>query len=386
MNRYTSTIAACHAGYVCQAVVNNFLPLLFVTLQGYGVTVKELSAIILLNFATQLLVDLFSARLADVIGCRPLAVTAHIFAAAGLALLALLPRVMPVFGGLAVATVFYAVGGGLIETLISPIVEACPTRRKSAAMSFLHSSYCWGVVLVIALSTLFFALFGIENWPYLACIWAILPLINGFFFLFVPIADLVPEGGRMKWRDLFSSGLFWTFVVLMFAAGASELCVAQWASAFAEQGLGVSKEIGDILGPCLFAVMMGIARLIQAKFGDRRPIAYLAASGLLLVAGYLVTSLSPIPALSLAGCALCGFSVGALWPGVYSLAARKLPKGGTSLFALLALAGDLGCAAGPAAVGFAADGLGSLGLGVLSGAAFALLFVLALFFVRRLRP
>lgn len=384
------TVSACYVGYITQAIVNNFAPLLFLTFrQSYGISLTLIGAMITLNFGVQLLVDLLSAGLADKIGYRSCMIAAHLFAGAGLLLLALLPNVLPVPAvGLFVGSAVYAVGGGLIEVLVSPVLEACPSKNKKAAMSLLHSFYCWGQVAVVALSTLYFFLFGIENWAALACIWAAIPVCNALFFAFVPLYPLVREGESAKPRALFSSGVFWLCVVLMVCAGSSELAVSQWASAFAEAGLDVSKGMGDLFGPCMFALFMGLSRLLFSLFGQKlsiRAALLLGSAG--CVAGYLLCAFAPIAWLALAGCSVVGFSVGVLWPGTFSLASARMPKGGTALFAFLALAGDLGCAAGPSAVGAAADILGGdLRLGIALGLVFPLAAFVLLCFWRADRP
>ena len=360
-NDYRATVRACFTGYVVQAVINNFAPLLFVTWQTeFSIPLSQITLLITVNFLTQLCVDLFGALFADKLGYRVCVVAAHVFSAAGLASLSFLPDVLPPFAGVLAAVIVCAVGSGLIEVLVSPITEACPTPNKAAAMSLLHSFYCWGQMGVAALSTLFFVLAGRGNWRFLALLWALIPAVNTFVFTRVPLPTLLPEGEKsMAIGALFKNKTFLLFVLMMLCAGASELAVSQWASAFAETGLGVSKTAGDLAGPMLFALFMGVSRLFYGKKGASLPLEKsMAASGALCVGAYLLTSLSPSPALSLAGCALTGLSVGIMWPGVFSLASKRLPRGGTAMFALLALAGDLGCAAGPTLVGGIADAAG----------------------------
>ena len=298
LENYRHTIAACHTGYISQAIVNNFIPLLFLTFQAsYGVSYGMLSLLILINFATQLIIDLLAVKLVDRIGYRPLAVAAHIFIALGLVGIGTLPELLPPFAGLCVPIVVYAMGGGLTEVIISPLVEACPTDKKSASMSLLHSSYCWGSVLVIALSTGFFALFGIRYWKLLSLLWAIVPLLNAVYFLFVPIFTLTQRGESMKPAALLKSRVFLLFILLMLCAGAAEQCISQWASAFVESGLKVSKTVGDLAGPCLFFVLMGTSRVVHAKTdGKVRPVLYLSACAALLTGGYLLTALVKNPA------------------------------------------------------------------------------------------
>ena len=382
------TVTACYVGYITQAIVNNFAPLLFVTFQtAFDVSLTLLGMLITVNFGVQLCVDLLSAKIVDKLGYRPCMVAAHLFVAAGLLLFALLPGILPQpVVGLFIGSGVYAVGGGLIEVLVSSVVESCPTKNKKAAMSMLHSFYCWGHVAVVALSTLFFSLAGTEHWQVMACIWAAIPLCNAVYFLFVPLFPVVEEGKGMTIRKLFATPVFWLLFVLMFCAGSSEQAVSQWASAFAESGLHVSKVLGDLLGPCLFAVCMGLSRLLYSLFGGKlrmRPSLSVAALG--CIGGYALCAFAPasLPVLGLIGCGIVGFSVGILWPGTFSLSTARLPQGGTAMFALLALAGDVGCAAGPSAVGALSDALGGdLRMGIAFGIFFPLLMLVALFFFR----
>lgn len=352
---YKSTVYACFVGYIVQAIVNNFIPLLFLTFQdSYGIPLSKITFLVTFNFLFQLAVDLISAVVIDKIGYRVAVVAAHVFATGGLVSLAILPDVMPdPFTGLMISVVIYALGGGLLEVLISPMVEACPTDNKEAAMSLLHSFYCWGHVGVVLLSTLFFATIGIEHWKVLAVLWALIPLINGIVFLKVPIAKLLSEDEKgLSIKELVSGKAFWIFILLMFCAGSCEQAVSQWASAFAEKGLQISKALGDLAGPMLFAVLMGASRVLYSKIGEKLNLQKaMVFCGLLCMGSYLLIALSPVPILGLIGCGICGFSVGLLWPGTFSLAAVGIPKGGTAMFALLALAGDLGCSMGPTLVG-----------------------------------
>lgn len=388
---YRHTLYAGYLGYITQAIMNNLTPLLFLIFRdSFGIPLEKITLLITFNFFVQLFVDFLAAKFADRIGYRKCIVSAHIFSAAGLVGLAVFPYVFSdAFAGLAAAVILYAVGGGLIEVLISPIVEACPTPNKAAAMSLLHSFYCWGTVLVILLSTLSLTLFGKASWRLLACLWAVVPAANALLFARVPIATLTPTHEGMALRELFSMKLFWLFVALMVTAGACEQAMSQWASAFAESGLGVSKAAGDLAGPCLFAALMGLARVFYAKYSERvRLLPFMIGSGALCIGSYLLAALAPVPLLSLAGCALCGLSVGILWPGVFSIAAAQCPRGGTALFALLALAGDLGCAGGPTAVGLVAGVHGDdLKAGLLAAAAFpAVLTLCSVLLQRRIRP
>lgn len=382
-DKYQNTMYACFVGYIVQAIVNNFVPLLFLTFESsYGIPLSQITMLITFNFGIQLLVDLLSAKFVDKIGYRVSIVMAHIFAALGLAGLVVLPDLLPnAFAGLLIAVVVYAIGGGLIEVLISPIMESCPSENKEKAMSLLHSFYCWGHVGVVLLSTLFFWFFGIANWKILALLWVIIPVCNGILFCKVPIAPLIEEGetGMSLW-ELCKNRIFWILMLMMMCAGASEQAVSQWASTFAEQGLGVSKTIGDLAGPMSFAILMGSARAFYGKFGDRIDLdKFMQASSLLCIVSYLCISLSPSPLFSLIGCSLCGLSVGIMWPGTFSKASAALRNGGTAMFALLALAGDVGCSGGPTLVGFV-TGLASddLKKGILAGILFPILLIVGI--------
>lgn len=379
---YNHTLYASYLGYITQAIVNTFVPLLFLTFQStYQISLERITSLVTVNFGIQLVVDLLSTKWVDKIGYRISIVAAHICAAGGLAGLGIFPDLFPdPYWGLLLAVGLYAVGGGLIEVLVSPIVEACPTEKKSAAMSLLHSFYCWGCVLVILTSTLFFSIFGIANWRVLSLVWAALPLFNTFYYSQVPIATLHKAEEAMSARKLFSSGVFWVFALLMVCAGASEQAMSQWASAFAESGLQISKSVGDLAGPCMFSILMGVTRVFYAKFSERINLAaFMVGSGILCIVSYLLASLSPHPLLSLVGCGLCGLSVGILWPGAFSLACAACAKGGTAMFALLALAGDLGCSAGPSLVGFVSDAAqGNLKAGLLAAIGFPILLLLGL--------
>ena len=352
---YKKTMYACFIGYIVQAIVNNFVPLLFVTFQSsYKIPLSEITMLITVNFMIQLLIDMLSAGFIDKIGYRAAAVMAHIFSAAGLILLTVLPELVPnAFVGILGAVIVYAIGGGLLEVLVSPIVEACPTDNKEKAMSLLHSFYCWGHMGVVLLSTAFFTIFGIAHWKVLALLWAIIPIANTILFLQAPIYSLNEEGQRgFTIKELFTKKVFWILMLMMVCAGASEQAVSQWASTFAEQGLGVSKTIGDLAGPMAFAMLMGISRLIYGKYGEKLNLdRFMAFSCILCIASYLCIALVPVPFIGLIGCAVCGFSVGILWPGTFSKAAVSIKGGGTALFAMLALAGDLGCSGGPTLAG-----------------------------------
>lgn len=376
---FRHTLFASYLGYIVQAIINNFMPLLLIMFhQDMNVTLDQLALLVGFNFAVQLVVDLIASATIDRIGYRRAIIAAHVFAALGLVSLAVLPGLMPPFAGLLLAVCIYAIGGGIIEVLISPIVEACPTENKTAAMSLLHSFYCWGHMGVVILTTLFFLAFGIASWRVMAILWALVPLVNTFLFTKVPINTL-PHADQSpgSYARLLKNPVFWMLFIIMVCAGASEQGMAQWASAFAEGGLRVNKTVGDILGPTFFALLMGIARALHAKYDEKLPLqaALIACSALCIVA-YLVAALVPIPLVALAAVGLCGFSVGLFWPGTFSLAAIDLPTGGTAMYALLALAGDLGCSAGPALVGFvSAKAGGNLSHGFVAAVAYPVMLI-----------
>ncbi len=386
---YQHTMYACFIGYIVQAIINNFIPLLFLTFQSsYGISLSKITFLITFNFGVQLLVDLLAISFVDRIGYRASVILAHIFSAGGMAALVLLPELCgDPYMGLMIAVTVYAMGGGLLEVLVSPILESCPTDNKETAMSLLHSFYCWGHVGVVLISTCFFAVFGIENWKIMALLWMIVPLANCFFFAKVPIAPLMPEEEKgLGFAGLFRKKQFWILLILMICAGASEQAVSQWASTFAESGLKVSKTIGDLAGPMLFAIMMGSARAIYGKWGENIKLDhFMYGSAVLCLACYLLIGFAPFPLIGFIGCALCGLSVGIMWPGTFSIAAASIRNGGTAMFALLALAGDVGCASGPTLVGVATAWFnGNLQKGLLMAAGFPLLLIICLWINQRM--
>ena len=381
-NGYKKTMYACFAGYIVQAIVNNFLPLLFITFAGaYSIPLSRITFLITINFMIQLCIDLASTVLIDKIGYRASAILSHVFAVLGLVMLTVLPDLLPdPYIGMIAAVAVYAVGGGLLEVIISPIIEACPTENKGRAMSLLHSFYCWGHVGVVLISTAFFALFGTENWKVMALLWAIVPVVNLVVFATAPMYSL--GGGDQpseRIGGLFRNRLFWIFMLMMVCAGASEQAVGQWASAFAERGLGVSKAVGDLAGPMAFAFLMGLSRLIAGKYSERiDTTSYMKYSAVLCIISYICIVFVPSPVVGLLGCAVCGFSVGMLWPGTYSMASAGL-HGGTPMFALLALAGDVGCAFGPTLAGLASSAAGDdLRRGILAAIVFPVLMLVGI--------
>ena len=387
-SQYNKTITACFVGYIVQAIVNNFTPLLFLFFQKcYHIPISQITLLVTFNFGIQLLVDFLSVRFVDKIGYRISMIIAHVLAAAGLLLLTVLPEILPVsFIGILIAVMIYAVGGGLLEVLVSPVVEACPSDNKEKAMSLLHSFYCWGHAGVVLISTVFFYVVGIDNWKILAIIWTVIPIGNAFAFSKVPIAPLLEDGDTgLGLKELFRMKIFWILLIMMICAGASEQAVSQWASAFAEKGLGISKAAGDLAGPMAFAVLMGISRLFYGKYGDRINLEhFMIYSIFLCILSYLGISLFSIPLLNLIACAVCGLSVGIMWPGTFSKASAALPKGGTAMFALLALGGDIGCSGGPTLVGMVSGAFGdNLKMGILAGIIFPVLLLIGVILCRR---
>lgn len=361
-NNYRHTLYACEIGYITQAIINNFIPLLFLTFQNdYQISLEKIALLISINFGVQLVVDYLSVGFIEKAGYRTAIITAHICAGVGLVTLAILPNILPSpYIGILIAIVLYAIGGGLIEVMVSPIVEACPYEGKDGVMSLLHSFYCWGHLGVVIISTIFFTVTDIKYWPILACLWAVIPLANSIYFKNVPIADIVPEGEGMPLKALVKEKMFWVLILMMICSGASEQGMSQWASAFAESGLGISKVAGDLIGPCMFALFMGLSRLIYGKYSAFIPLKKtMIVCGGTCICGYLLAGFATSPAIGMVGCILCGFSVGIMWPGTFSIGAASFRKGGTVLFAMLALAGDIGCASGPGLVGIMAENVGN---------------------------
>lgn len=386
---YKKTTYACFTGYIVQAIVNSFVPLLFVTFQkSYHIPIEQITLLITVNFMIQLLIDMLSAGFIDRIGYRSSVIIAHICAALGLALLTVLPELCANhFVGILIAVCIYAVGGGLIEVLISPIIEACPTDNKEAAMSLLHSFYCWGCTGVVLISTLFFTIFGIAHWKVLTLFWTIIPIGNMILFTKVPIYSLTDEDDKgMSVKELFGEKIFWVLMLMMVCSGASEQAVSQWTSTFAEEGLGIAKTMGDLVGPMTFSILMGLSRLIYGKYGDRIDLdKFMKGSCVLCIASYLCISIVPIPIVELIGCGICGFSVGIMWPGTFSKASVALKRGGTLLFAMLALAGDLGCSSGPTLVGFVTGAAGDMRLGILAGIVAPVLLLVGIYRYKEIR-
>lgn len=384
---YRKTLIACYLGFVTQAISANFTPLLFLTFRDtYGITLEKIAMIPMVFYFTQLIVDLAATRFADQIGYRACVAASQVLSAAGIACMAVLPELLPVpFAGILVSVMLYAVGSGLIEVLVSPIVEACPFENKDGVMSLLHSFYCWGAMAVVLGSTLFFSVFGVGKWKILTFLWALVPLYNTVNFISCPIERLVEDGEGMGTSKLLKTPVFWLMILLMVCSGASEVTMAQWASAFTESALGVSKTVGDLAGPCLFALLMGISRMLYGKFSEKLDLTkVMLACGILCVGCYLLASLSALPILGLMGCALCGLSVGIMWPGSISISSRSCPKGGTAMFAFLALAGDFGATVGPAMVGSLSESAGGdLKRGLLTAVIFPIILVVGLLALKK---
>lgn len=385
---YKKTLVACYLGFVTQAITADFTPLLFLTfVNTYGVTFEKIAMIPLVFYLTQLLIDFAATKFVDKIGYRTCVVASQVLSAIGLLLMAILPELLSApFIGILLSVVLYAIGSGLIEVLVSPIVEACPFENKDGVMSLLHSFYCWGAMGVILGSTLFFALFGIEKWKVLVFIWALVPLYNAFNFMNCPIERLVEDGKSMGVRELLKTPIFWLMILLMVCSGASEATMAQWASAFTESAIGVSKTVGDLAGPCLFAMFMGVSRILYGKFSPKLDLTkVMLACGTMCVGCYLLASLSTLPILGLVGCALCGLGVGVMWPGSISISSQRCPRGGTAMFAFLALAGDLGAMVSPAMVGGLSEMAGgNLKTGLFVATMFPLILVVGLLILRKL--
>lgn len=384
---YKKTLIACYLGFVTQAISANFAPLLFLTFKNtYGITLEKIAMIPLVFYLTQLLVDLAATKFADKVGYRMCVVASQVLSSVGLVFMAILPEMFPLpFMGILISVVLYAIGSGLIEVLVSPIVEACPFENKDGMMSLLHSFYCWGAMGVILGSTLFFVVFGVENWKTLTFIWALVPLYNTFNFIRCPIERLIEDGKSMGIRKLLKTPVFWLMIILMVCSGASEATMAQWASAFTESAIGVSKTVGDLAGPCLFAMFMGISRMLYGKFSEKLDlIKVMLGCGIMCAGCYLVASLSTSPILGLAGCAFCGLAVGIMWPGSISISSQKCPRGGTAMFAFLALAGDLGAMVSPAMVGSLSEMAGgNLKTGLLTATIFPVFLVFGLLILKK---
>lgn len=391
MNKnYKKTKLACYMGFITQAITANFMPLLYLTFyKMYEISLAKIAMISTTFFVTQLIVDFLCVKLADKMGYRKSIILSEIMAGTGLVMLSFVPDIMPDhYMGIILCTIVYAIGSGLIEVLCSPIIEACPFENKAGMMTLLHSFYCWGSVGVIFLSTIFFKVFGIDRWRILALIWALVPLLNIYNFATCPIEPITEENEGMKLSVLLKQKLFWLFIILMVCAGACELAMGQWASSFVESALHVSKSVGDLTGPCAFALFMGVSRVLYSKYGEKRNLTvFMMICGILCLSSYLIASLTSLSIMGLIGCMLCGFSVGIMWPGSISIASKKMPKAGTALFAFLALAGDLGGALGPAVVGTVSQRASDdLKAGILAGILFPIVLIICTILLNKKNP
>ena len=379
---YKTTMLSCFAACGVQAVIINFPPLLFVHFQDtYHIPLSQITLLVTVTFVVQLLTDFLATQFVDRIGYRASMLFAHVAAVIGLVALTVLPEIMDPLLGLLIAVSVYSVGGGIIEVLASPLIESCPTDNKEKAMSLMHSFYCWGLVCMVLISTAFFRVFGIHNWKIMALIWTVIPAVNALLFIKTPIAPLIASGEKgMTMGQLLKNRTFWLLAIIMICSGASEHGVAMWSSAFAEKGLNIDKTLGDLAGPMAFAVVMGVVRSIHGKYGEKMNLdKLLLGSAALCVAAYLTATLFRSPVINLIGCGLCGVAVALMWPGTMSKAAATLPTGGTTMFALLALAGDVGCTAGPTLVGMISDAMDSnLKKGILAGTVFPAILLLCL--------
>ena len=382
---YSHTLAACCLAYITQSVASTFLPLLFVRFgTEFGLDIGRLTVLVTVTFFTQIFVDAAAPVIVRKTGYRALTVAAAVFSLCGFAGLSFMADIIPgAFCGIFICTVLYAIGAGLIEVLITPIVDSCPTAKKAGSMAFVHSSFSAGCVMVVLVSTLFFSVFGIENWRVLALIFAAVPLAAAAGFMLVPIRtpEEVRERGSVK--DMIKTPMFWIFGVVMVCAGASELSMSQWASAFAEAGLGVSKTMGDLLGPCAFAFLMFLGRIIYGKISDKVDIVkVMLACSALCVAAYITASFAKQPVVALLGCCVCGFAVGPMWPGTFSLCSKYMPNISSVIFAAYALFGDLGCTGGPAVVGLISGDSSNISKGLSIAVVFPVLLALCLIVVK----
>ena len=357
-SNYKFTAVSCYVGYIVQAIEANLAPILFIIFKDeYGLSYEKIGRLILINFVTQIFVDVIASKYVKKIGMKTACLFADIFAVCGLVGLSVFPDIFPSpYMGIVAATMLYAFGGGLIEVVVSPTVEALPLGEKSSSMAFLHSFYCWGQVLVVALSTIGLKIIGTESWRFIPLIWAMVPAVNFFMFLRSPFIEAGPEEKTTSLKELMSSKTFLLAMLLMICAGSSEIAMSQWASIFAQEGLGVSKMWGDLLGPCLFAVLMGIGRIGYGLFGEKIDLhKALTATSILCIACYITVAFAKIPVISLLACAVTGFSISLMWPGMLSLTEGKFPHGGTFLFGVLAVCGDIGCSLGPWLTGTVSD-------------------------------
>ena len=385
---YKHTFITCYIGYITQAIAVNLLPLFFIIFQSdFGISFEKLGRLIFIFFATQIVIDMVAVKYVDKIGYRAACIIAHSFSTVGLTLLSILPNIMPPYTGLVIAVIVYALGSGMIEVIISPIVDAIPSDAKASNMSLLHSFYCWGQLFTVAVSTILLKVIGSGLWYILPAMWALIPFYNIFRFIRTPLAPPIPEEKKMSVKDLLGNKMFLIVLVLMSCAGAAELAMSQWASLFVETGLKIPKMAGDLLGPGLFALCMAIGRVVYGIVGHKFDLTrVLSISSALCVVCYLVAALSPSPVLALVGCALCGFTVCLMWPGVLSMTSERIPYGGTAMFGICAIFGDLGCSIGPWITGVVADiAPADMGLkaGLITGIIFPIVMILGITALRK---
>lgn len=354
---YTRLKAACYMTNISMAVVCNLPPLLFLTFRSlYGISYSLLGLLVLVNFCTQLGIDLafsFFSRRFNI----PLAVKlTPALTVAGLFLYAVWPWLFPdsVYVGLVVGTVLFSVAAGLAEVLISPVIAALPSKDPDRAMSGLHSAYAWGAVGVVLLGTVLLLVFGMTNWPWLVLLFALVPLTGFVLYMGQTIPPLQTEeqaGGAL--RLLRQPGL-WLCVLCIFCGGAAEVTMAQWASSYLEQALGISKVWGDVFGVALFSVTLGLGRTLYAKRGRHiARVLTLGAAGAAVC--YLTAAVCDQPLVGLAACAFTGLCVSMLWPGSLVVATDRFPTGGVFIYAMMAAGGDLGASVGPQLVGVITD-------------------------------
>ncbi len=385
--KYFPTKLAGYVGFVVQAIVNNFLPILFIVFQNvYNLSYEKLGRLILFNFATQMFIDLITPKIIAKIGYRKAASLSQGAAAAGLILLGTLPSLMNnTYLAIIISIIIYATGSGLMEVILSPMIEMLPTGNKSGNMAVLHSFYCWGQAFTVLVTTGLVFLFGFKQWYFIPAIWAIIPFLNMFSFLRVPIVQPSPDEKMSTFSELVKKPLFLVYMVMMFCAGASEIAMAEWASIFAQNALGVSKAIGDITGPCAFALFMGTGRVVYAKLSKKVSFTkMLVILNIFCFVCYMVVAVCKIPIIALIFCAVCGFTVSISWPGIYSAGARTFTTGGAVMFSVFAMCGDTGCALGPWLIGVLADKF-SLNVGFAAASVFPLVMVICALYILKLR-
>ena len=348
---------ACEFGITTQSAVNNLAPILFVIFKdNFGISYTMIASLMLFNFLVQIATDFTAIKILGILDYRKSGILAQACAALGLIMLGVLPNIIPIYPALFTSTLFMAFGGGLLEVMVSPIVDSLEKGQSSAKMNMLHSFFCWGQVAVVLTATAAIKLFGSNIWYIIPISWAIVPIISIFMFSVVPIPEIARAERRSGEKLPVKSKAFLFMCFLMVASGASEITMAEWASVFAQKGLGIDKFTGDILGPCLFAVLMGSGRLLFGVFGSRvRLKSALTYYSILCTICYIVAATAKNPYIALFFCALTGFSVSIMWPGVYSYSSSVIKQGKTAMFGILALCGDVGCSLGSWLTGSMSD-------------------------------